>query len=151
MSYFGPSYSSGEWRMLAKYKHNMLAYDLNSKMYTRRLNLERENEINRGHIMYIDGHAYTHKYFAGFINSCRGRDPTVRPIFQFVVVINDKYGYMERQVDRLIRVDYIMDLIIGDELLINCPFVKHTPTQKRREEQGLPKDVPKGRKPKNSK
>jgi len=29
--------------------------------------------------MYIDGHAHTHKNIAGFINSSKGRDTTVRP------------------------------------------------------------------------
>ena len=56
---------------------------------------------------------------------------------------------MEREVDRLIMVEAIMDLTIGDDLLINYPFLKRTPTWKKREELGLPKDVRKGRKPKN--
>ena len=47
-------------------------------------------------------------------------------------------------------VEAIMDLTIGDELLINYPFLKHTLAQKKREEQGLPKDVHKVRKPKNN-
>jgi hypothetical protein len=83
--------------------------------------------MNRGHLMYIDGHAYTHKNIAGFINSSKGRDPTVRPNCQFVEVINDKDGDMEREVDRLIMVEAIMDLTTGDELLIDYPFLKHTP------------------------
>jgi hypothetical protein len=32
---------------------------------------------------------------------------------------------MEREVDRLIMVEVIMDLTIGDELLINYPLLKH--------------------------
>ena len=99
--------------------------------------------------MYIDGRAYTHKSIAGFINSSRGRDPNVRPNCQFVEVINDRDGNMERDVNRLIIVEAIMDLTIGDELLIDYPFLKRTPPRKKREEQGLPKDVRKGRKPKN--
>lgn len=43
-----------------------------------------------------------------------------------------------------------MDLTIGDELLIDYPFLKHTHAWKKREEQGQPKDVYKGRKPKNN-
>jgi hypothetical protein len=58
---------------------------------------------------------------------------------------------MEREVDRLIMVEAIMDLTIWDELLINCPFLKHTLVQKKREEQCIPKDVLQGRKPKNNK
>lgn len=92
----------------------------------------------------IDVH--THKNIAGFINSS-----TVRPNCQFVEVINDRDGDMEREVDRLIMVEAIMDLTIGDELLIDYPFLKHTLARKKREEQGLPKDVLKGRKPKNNK
>ena len=52
--------------------------------------------MNRGHIMYIDGHAYTHKNIPRFINSNKARDPTIRRNFQFVEVINDKDGDMER-------------------------------------------------------
>jgi len=58
---------------------------------------------------------------------------------------------MERDADRLIMVEAIMDLTIGDELLIDYPFLKHTPSRKKREEKGLPKDVLKGIKPKNNK
>ena len=43
-----------------------------------------------------------------------------------------------------------MDLNIGDELLIDYPFLKHIPAWKKREEQGLPKDVCKGRKTKKN-
>ena len=43
-----------------------------------------------------------------------------------------------------------MDHTIGDELFINHPFLKHTPARNKREELGLPKDVRKGRKPKNN-
>jgi hypothetical protein len=100
--------------------------------------------------MYIDGRSYTHKNISGFINSSKGRDPNVRPNCQFVEVINDKDGDMEREVDRLIMVEAIMDLTIGDELFINYPFLKHTLARKKREELGLPKDVRKGRKPKNN-
>ena len=107
-------------------------------------------EMNRGHILYIDAHAYTHKNIVGFINSSKGRDPNVRLNCPFVEVINDKDGDMEREVDRLIMVEAIMDLIIGDELSIDYPFLKHTPMQKKREEQSLPNDVCKGRKPKNN-
>jgi hypothetical protein len=57
---------------------------------------------------------------------------------------------MEREVDRLIMVEDIMDLTIGDYLLINYPFLKCTHAQKKREELGLPKDVRKGKKPKNN-
>jgi hypothetical protein len=57
---------------------------------------------------------------------------------------------MEREVDRLIMVEAIMDLTIGDELFINYPFLKRTLARKKREELGLPKDVRKGRKPKNN-
>lgn len=53
---------------------------------------------------------------------------------------------MESRVDRMIMVEAIRDLFVGDELLINYPFVKRTLARKRREEQDLPKDVPKGRK-----
>jgi hypothetical protein len=84
--------------------------------------------MNRGHLMYIDGRAHTQKNIAGFINSSKGRDPNVRLNCQFVEVINDKYGDMEREVDRLIIVEAIMDLTIGDELLINYPFLKHNLT-----------------------
>ena len=93
---------------------------------------------------------HTHKNISGFINSSKGRDPNVRPNWQFIEVINDKDGDMEREVDRLIMVEAIMDLTIGDELLINYPFLKCTPTRKKRKEQGLPKDDLKGRKPKNN-
>ena len=106
--------------------------------------------MNRGHILYIDGRAYTQKNIARFINSSRGRDPNVRPNCQFVEVINDRDGDMERDVNRLIMVEAIMDLTTGDELLINYPFLKCTPARNKREEQGLPKDVRKGRKPKNN-
>jgi hypothetical protein len=44
-----------------------------------------------------------------------------------------------------------MELTTCDELLIDCPFLKHTHVRKKREEQGLPKDFIKGRKPKNKK
>ena len=57
---------------------------------------------------------------------------------------------MERDVDRLIMVEAIMDLTTGDELLIDYPFLKRTPARNKREEQGLHKDVRKGRKPKNN-
>lgn len=77
--------------------------------------------------MYIDGHAYTHKNIAGFINSSKGRDPTVRLNCQFLEVINNKDGNMEREIDRLIMVEAIMNLTIGDELFINYLFLKHTP------------------------
>ena len=106
--------------------------------------------MNRGHLLYIYGRAYTHKYIVGFINSSRGRDPNVRPNCQFVEVINDRDGDMERDVDRLIMFEAIMDLTIGDELLIDYPFLKCTHARKTREEQGLPKDVRKGRKTKNN-
>jgi hypothetical protein len=126
MSYNGLSYYNGEWRRLAEYKPSMLAYGLNLNMYTHRLQLESGKEMNRGHLMYIDGCAYTHKNIAVFINSSKGRDPNVRPNSQFVEVINDKDGDMEREVDRLIMIEAIMNLTIGDELLINYPFLKYT-------------------------
>ena len=78
--------------------------------------------MNRGHLLYIDGHAYTHKNIVGFINNSRGKDPNVRPNCQFVEVINDNDG----EVDILIMVEAIMDLTTGDELLIDYPFLKHT-------------------------
>ena len=105
----------------------MSAYGLNLNMYTHCLQLESGKEMNRGHLLYIDGHAYTHKNIVGFINSSRGRDPNVRPNCQFVEVINDRDGDMERDVDRLIMVEAIMDLTTGDELLIDYPFLKCTP------------------------
>ena len=76
---------------------------------------------------------HTHKNISGFINSSKGRDPNVRPNCQFVEVINDKDGDMEREVDRLIMVEAIMELTIGDALLINSPFLKHTHVQNKRE------------------
>ena len=57
---------------------------------------------------------------------------------------------MERDVDILIMVEAIMHLNNGDDLLIPSPFLKLTLTQKKKEEQHLPKDVLKGRKPKNN-
>jgi hypothetical protein len=84
--------------------------------------------MNRGHILYIDHHAYTHKTIVGFINSSRGTNSNVRPNCQFVEVINDRDGYMEREFDRLIMVEAIMYLTTRDELLIDYPFLKHTPT-----------------------
>ena len=104
----------------------MSTYGLNSNMYRHHLQLESGKEMNRAHLMYVDGCAYTHKNIAGFITSSKGRDPTVRTNCQFVEVINDKYEYMERYVDRLIMVKDIMDLNIGDELLIDYPVLKHT-------------------------
>lgn len=74
----------------------MWAYGLNSNMYTHHLHLERGTKMNRGHLMYIDGCAYTHKNIARFINSSNGKDLTVRPNCQFVEVISDKDGDMER-------------------------------------------------------
>jgi hypothetical protein len=150
MPYYGPSYYSGEWKRIAKYKPNMSTNGLNLNMYTHSLQLESGKEINRGHLMYIDRCAYTHKNISGSINSSKGRDPNVRPICQFVEAINDIDGDMEREVDRLIMVEAIMDLTIGDELLINYPFLKCTPSRKKREELCLSKDVRKGRKPKNN-
>ena len=97
-------------------------------MYTHHLQLESGKEMNTFHLMYIDGCAYKHKNIAGFINSSKGRDRNVRQDCPFVEVINDKYGYMERQVYILIMVEVIMDLTIGDELLINYTFKKCTPT-----------------------
>ena len=87
---------------------------------------------------------------AGFINNSKGRDPIVRPNCQFVEVINDKDEDMERMFDRLIMVDSIMNLTNGDELLINYPFFKLNLVQNKKEEQSIPKDVLKGRKPKNN-
>jgi hypothetical protein len=104
--------------------------------------------VNRGNLRWTCTH--THKNIAGFINSSKGRDPTIRLNCQFVEVINDKDGDMEREADRLIMVEAIVDLTIGDELFINYLFLKHTPTQNKREEQGIPKDVLKGRKLKNN-
>jgi hypothetical protein len=72
----------------------------------------------------MDVHTHTHKNIVVFINSSKGRDPTLRPNCQFVEVINDKDGYMEREVDRLIMIEAIMDLITEDELLIDHPFLK---------------------------
>ena len=148
MPYYGPSYYSGEWRRLAKYKPSMSAYGVNLNMYTYHLQLESGNKW--GHLLYIDGYAYTYKNIAGFINSSRGRDPNIRPNCQFVEVINDRDGDMEREVDRMIMVEPIMDLTTGDELLIDYPFLNCTHARKKREEQGLPKDVHKGRKPKHN-
>ena len=71
MLYYAPSYSSGEWRRVEKYKHIMLLYDLNLNMCTHRLQLEICDEVNRAHLMYISGHAYTHKNIARFINSSK--------------------------------------------------------------------------------
>jgi hypothetical protein len=96
MPYYGPSYYSGEWKRIAEYKPSMSTYGLNSNMYTLCLQLESGKEINRGHILYIDGHAYTHKNILGFINSSKRMDPNLRPNCQFVEVINDKDGDMER-------------------------------------------------------
>lgn len=64
--------------------------------------------------MYINGHVYIHKNIGGFKNSSKGRDPTIRPNCQFIEVINDKDGYMEREVNTLIMVKAIMELTIGD-------------------------------------
>ena len=96
-------------------------------MYTHHLQLESGKEMNRGHLLYINGCAYTYKNIKGFINSSRGRDPNVRPNCQFIEVVNDRDGDMERDVDRLIMVEAIMDLTIGDDLLINFPFLKCIP------------------------
>ena len=63
MPYYDLSYYSGEWRRLTEYKPSMSSYGLNSNMYTHHLQLESGKEINRGHLMYIDGRAYTQKYF----------------------------------------------------------------------------------------
>lgn len=81
--------------------------------------------------MYIYGCAYTNKNIARFIQRNKGKDPIVRPNCQFLEVINEKYGYMEKQVDRLIMVEAIMDLTISDELFINYPFLKRTPVRKK--------------------
>jgi hypothetical protein len=62
--------------------------------------------MNRGNFMYRYGHAYTHKNSVGCINNSKGRDPSVRQNCQFVEVINDNYGDMERVVDRLIILYY---------------------------------------------
>ena len=75
--------------------------------------------MNRDNIMYIDASAYKHKNIVGFINNSKGRYHTVRPNCQFAEVINDRDGYMEREVNRLIMVEDIMDLTIVDDLLIN--------------------------------
>jgi hypothetical protein len=83
--------------------------------------------MNRGRIMYIYGCGYTHKNIVGFINSSKGRDPTVRSNCQFVEVISDKDGDMEGEVDILIMVEDIMDLTTGDQLLIDYPFLKRIP------------------------
>jgi hypothetical protein len=40
MSYYGPSYYSGEWKRLTEYKPSISVYGLNSNMYTHRLQLE---------------------------------------------------------------------------------------------------------------
>ena len=104
----------------------MSAYGINLNIYTHCLQLESGKEMNRGHLLYIDGRAYTHKNIAGFINSSRGRDPNVSLNCQFVEVINDKHKCMERVVDILIMVEAIMDLTIGDELIIDYPFLKRT-------------------------
>ena len=82
--------------------------------------------MNRGHLLYIDGCAYTHKNIAGFLYGSKGRDPNVRPNCQLFEIINDKDGDMEREVDRLITVEDIVNLTIGDELLIDYPFLKCT-------------------------
>ena len=111
----------------------MLACGLNLNMYTHHLQLENGKEMNRGHLMYIDGHAYTHENTIGFINSSKRRGPTVRPNCQFVEVINDKDGDMERHADRLIMVEDIMDLNIVDDLLIDHPFLKCTIARNKRE------------------
>ena len=101
--------------------------------------------------MHIDGGAYTHNNIAGFINNGKGRNHTIRPNSQFVEVINEEDGDMEREVDRLIMAEVITGLTIRDQLLINYNFVKCTLVQKKREEKVLTKDVIKGRKPKNNK
>ena len=101
MPYYGPSNCSGEWRRIAEYKPLISAYGLNQSMYTHHLQLENREEMNRDHPMYIDGRAYTHINFARFINNSKGRDPTVRPNYQFVEVINDKDGYLETYFYRL--------------------------------------------------
>ena len=62
ITYYGPSYYNGEWRRLAEYNPSMSAYGLNLNLYTHRLQLESGKEMNRCHILYIDGHAYTQKY-----------------------------------------------------------------------------------------
>jgi hypothetical protein len=149
--YYGLSYCSGEWRRLAEYKTSMSACGLNLSMYTHRLRLESGKEMNKCHIIYIDGIAYAQKNVAGFINSSKGMGPTIRPNCQFVEVINHRDGDMEREVYRLIMVEPIMYLTTRDELLIDYPFFKQTPVRKKREEKGLPKDVLEGRKPKNNK
>ena len=119
-------------------------------MYTHCLQLESGTKTNIFHLMYIEGCAYTHNNIAEFTNSSVERDPTVRANCEFVVFINYKDGDMEREVDRLIKFEAIVDLTIRDDLLINYPFTKNTPTERKREEQGLPKDVLMGRKPKNN-
>ena len=119
-------------------------------MHTHCLQLESGKEMNIFHLLYIDGLSYTHKSIGGFINSSKGRDPNVRPNCQFVDVINDNDGDVEREVDRLIMVEAIIGLSIGDELLIYYPLLKHTLAWNKREEHSLPKDVCKGRKPKNN-
>jgi hypothetical protein len=77
--YYGLSYYSGEWKRLGEYKPIMSAYGLNLNMYTQCLQLESGKEINRDHLMYIYGRAYTHKNISGFTNSSKGRDPNVGP------------------------------------------------------------------------
>ena len=72
-------------------------------------------------ILYIYLHVDTHKNIAWIINSIKGRDPTIRQNCQFVEVMNDKYGDMEREVDRFIMVEAFMELTTGDELLIDYP------------------------------
>jgi hypothetical protein len=77
--------------------------------------------MNRGNLMYIYGREYTHKNITYFMNSSEGRDPNVRPNCQFIEVINDKYGYMEREVDRLIMVEDIMELTTRMSYLLITP------------------------------
>ena len=57
---------------------------------------------------------------------------------------------MEIHIDILIMVEAIMELTIGDELLMNFSFLKCTTARNKREEQGLLKDVLKGKKSKNN-
>ena len=95
---------------------------------------------------------HTHiKKIAGFKISSKENDPTIRPIWQFVEVINDKEGDMKRHIDWFIMVQNITNLTIGDGLLVNYSFIKCIATQKRRDVKGILMDIPKGRKTKNKK
>ena len=140
MPFCGPIYCHSDYLNIVKYKHRISMYSMCMNGYV-------SKNFNRKKFSNIDGRPSTHRYIAGFINSCRFSLFSANCSFE--EHFNDQEFFMKRKVSRFVFIHAIRSLSPSDELLINCNFRRPLTAHQRHHALGLPLDIPLGHETKN--